>query len=1098
MLFELFPPKPASTAMSAGQVTAIENVTNTVDAEYYVFFQTDVTTPQTSIEVDFPADFNGLLTNGSYDVMTSITNGDNTGPGTVSINGDNASVASVVANAGHNNITVTLSSAQNFSGTVSFRLIAGITNPNLYGTTGNFTILTSSDMQENIPGVYIIPRINSGDIGVTVENQETGSLSSGVEVSIRCDGGVDTLINDLTDSHGNIFVNASDLGDSSSPSLYANADCDVGIQEGIFITVSKPGYAPDSENQIILSYDSSIGNHYTINQKYAHVITGITDELNVPVTPDSVTAGANDTPCVLAEGTAYCPVPTSDDDFSSNGFVIAKSGFVTVHVDLGGDRVQENDAPIVKSLERGGLLYAYKIDTTSSIFDELLTTPLLPEAVTAGANSVACVTNGSDINLYYCPVAPEDDDGFGLAILKDGYVTNSQGDALFTSTRASADDPQVEMNGFTVGLQYSHRIIVKDELNRNLRADTVTAGLNDTFCVLDNHIAYCPVPLADDDVQDETTAYYISKEGFVDGMPMLSGDRTAHSDGQQSVTLNGASGLDYAYKITSLTTELGQELADVAVTIPTVTAGDAYGTSCTSNLQGTIYYCPVPLANTSRGIRVEVDGLVTNTSGLFGSDRTASGDPQVATTVSGIAFSHKINVRDELGQPVTIGSGYVRFEGASGNDCWISGSSAYCTISIDDDDVQDLTSAYYVYVSGYYYPQLVDVNNPRLVFYGGGDQNRTTNSDAQKVVTMTAGNGIQFNHKVIVKDELGNALTPDTVSAGASDVSCSISGNVGYCPIQFEDDDDPSDGFDIRKDGYVKAVVNFGSDLHDETSEPDVVTMDLANGLDFAVKAIVSDGNNPISAATVTAGDGGAISCTNASGAYYCAVPLAHTNVSVSAAKSGYAAANGAYTDRTIVTDPQRLVLITLNPLGGGGGTPAWMLVQQSSKPPILPAPDPETPDFSDNEVRYIMKQANPVRFFVEAGSESSHRHGKGERASIITSFVEAFGREPQSIADWEDVLRISRGRWPLTVSRLMEARAYLNFRAVFGRFASMRNSTDVNALKMMAYGVRQTAERDLSVENIAIARFRDIFKFMPFANRHWSIVRAIAYSGLK
>jgi len=124
-------------------------------------------------------------------------------------------------------------------------------------------------------------------------------------------------------------------------------------------------------------------------------------------------------------------------------------------------------------------------------------------------------------------------------------------------------------------------------------------------------------------------------------------------------------------------------------------------------------------------------------------------------------------------------------------------------------------------------------------------------------------------------------------------------------------------------------------------------------------------------------------------------------------------------------------------------------------------------------------------------------RHGSGERAAIVSSFKEAFGRDPISLSDWEDVLNIANGRWPIGIVKTVEARAYINFRAVYGRNADMTNSTDVNALKMMGYGVRGTAPRDLNIERTAIARFRSTFGFNPTTARHWNIMRAIAYSGV-
>ncbi len=144
-----------------------------------------------------------------------------------------------------------------------------------------------------------------------------------------------------------------------------------------------------------------------------------------------------------------------------------------------------------------------------------------------------------------------------------------------------------------------------------------------------------------------------------------------------------------------------------------------------------------------------------------------------------------------------------------------------------------------------------------------------------------------------------------------------------------------------------------------------------------------------------------------------------------------------------------------------------------------------------------IFNQQNPRSYFINTGTQSTLKLGSGERKAALDSFEQAFNKQPATLADWVDVLNIANGRWPLTIIRSVESRAYLNFKLVYGRNANMKNSGDVNALKMMGYGIRSTQARDLKKESQAIKRFISIFNFGPTIARHWNIIRAIAYSGI-
>ena len=710
-----------------------------------------------------------------------------------------------------------------------------------------------------------------------------------------------------------------------------------------------------------------------------------------------------------------------------------------------------------------------------------------------------------------------------LSIEKDGYVdtqtTNSGGTSAIRPSEFNGQTLVILTGGVgactntigdeeisCLGLQYAYKYTsITNELGGALSSVSLNAGASNVACSESSGSWYCPISTMD----IAPTGFSASKDGYV-SKTVVGGvgieSRVVYTDPQIDLgALNAL--MQFAHKVV-----IKDEL-NSALTPTSVTAG-ASSTACT--ISGSSAYCPVLVTedNTlTNGFVITLDGYVTSVAAdvPLAANRATLAAPQAVTTMTGangLDFSHKLNIANELGQvPSLDNDSYVRYGGWAESECVRSSSSFYCPILLANDNVQDISTAYYVFILGYTYPDPdLDINASRLVFFGGGSQNRTAHTDSQKVVTMTADNGVEFNHKIVVKDELGNALTPDSVTGGIADKVCQISGNTGYCNLSYvEEGNFVSNGFTVVKDGYVTAEVNFGFiNGNDQTAPPDIITMTSSNGLDFGVKTLVTNGSSHLSGATVTAGDSGSVTCSESGTAYYCAVPLAHTSTTVNASLTGYTSASGSYTDRTIGTNPQQQLLIVLSVPSSGGSTPIWLIPQQIVPPVITPPSlpnDPQSPhsppEQQKSEAELIFEQSNPIAYFTQNGSESTMRHGSGERSAIVNSFKEAFGREPSSLKDWEDILLISNGRWPLGISKPAEARAFINFRIIYGRSANMRNSTDVNALKMMAYGVRSLANRDLAGERRAIARFRSTFGFYPTISRHWNIIRVLVYSGL-
>jgi len=139
--------------------------------------------------------------------------------------------------------------------------------------------------------------------------------------------------------------------------------------------------------------------------------------------------------------------------------------------------------------------------------------------------------------------------------------------------------------------------------------------------------------------------------------------------------------------------------------------------------------------------------------------------------------------------------------------------------------------------------------------------------------------------------------------------------------------------------------------------------------------------------------------------------------------------------------------------------------------------------------------EKSTVNDFIVYGTRTTQRLGAGERAGAINSYYQAYGKLPDSEAEWSDALKIASGRWPSERSATAEAQAKLEFKKVYLRNAVMTNNIDENAIMVIAYGLLPL-NRNLNSERVAIVTFRHVYGHNPVNALAWNIVRAIAYSG--
>lgn len=145
----------------------------------------------------------------------------------------------------------------------------------------------------------------------------------------------------------------------------------------------------------------------------------------------------------------------------------------------------------------------------------------------------------------------------------------------------------------------------------------------------------------------------------------------------------------------------------------------------------------------------------------------------------------------------------------------------------------------------------------------------------------------------------------------------------------------------------------------------------------------------------------------------------------------------------------------------------------------------------------YDMKNRYSLAYFINNGTESTDKLGKGERAGVINSYVAAYDKFPENETEWEDLIKIANGRWPLNRDVILEEKAKSVFRKIYKRDVNSKYSYDNNAVIIIAYGLRPK-NRNIISEIKAIMSYKNIFGGYPDDTLAWNVVRAIAYSGAR
>ena len=144
---------------------------------------------------------------------------------------------------------------------------------------------------------------------------------------------------------------------------------------------------------------------------------------------------------------------------------------------------------------------------------------------------------------------------------------------------------------------------------------------------------------------------------------------------------------------------------------------------------------------------------------------------------------------------------------------------------------------------------------------------------------------------------------------------------------------------------------------------------------------------------------------------------------------------------------------------------------------------------------RLTLSHKYSLAYFINSYTDTTKILGSGERAGVVNSYRSAFNKLPQTVSDWQDIIKIANGRWPSQTSEQAENKAKTEFKKVYLRNPNMENPNDNAAVTVIAYGLRP-ANRNMDSEKAGIVIFKNIYGYNPESAVDWDVVRAIAYSG--
>ena len=114
-----------------------------------------------------------------------------------------------------------------------------------------------------------------------------------------------------------------------------------------------------------------------------------------------------------------------------------------------------------------------------------------------------------------------------------------------------------------------------------------------------------------------------------------------------------------------------------------------------------------------------------------------------------------------------------------------------------------------------------------------------------------------------------------------------------------------------------------------------------------------------------------------------------------------------------------------------------------------------------------------------------------------MSSYKKALFKVPETMTDWEDVIRIANNKLPVERNYMAEDWVVSEyFIPIYGRYPEVDIESDVRIVSIMTYGLRP-GKRNMRIEKENKKIFESIFGRKVETNNDWDAIRGMTYGVL-